>query len=76
MNEVNSLGVKSEQVEHLRCLGLRSHVITARYGTLVWSHLDKSLFELGQMVKLRPSILETLLLEDINRIESKTWSIK
>ena len=26
-------------------------------------------FEQGQTIKLRPSILETLLLEDINRIE-------
>ena len=29
-------------------------------------------FEQGQTMKLRPSILETLLLEDINRIENKT----
>ena len=33
-------------------------------------------FEQGQTMELRPIMLESLLLEDINRIENKTWSIK
>ena len=74
MDEVNCLSVKCEVAEcQLSGQVLWSHVVTVRYGALNWSHLDEELksvkFEQGQMVKLRPSILKSLLSEDINKVQ-------
>ena len=52
-----------------------SHVVTARHGALNWSHLDIELesvkFEQGQIGRLKPSILESLLLENINKVQQE-----